>query len=229
MSDLFFNKRKNIFDILNEAEDDDQGGNDQGTQDTQTADATTNDQNQDNADDTANDQGGDDEEMGSDEDFDVDTTMDDEGGDEDAGTDDGGTDDSSMDDSSGGSSFGDDSEAEVNPTNTNIFSSLTKEEQSIKIKELKRLYNDLYIYICDMYTKMNDIYPDENNIDSIYRVTTALYDLKKNISDYISSVFDTKSYIENDIAYNRYLTIVQSIKNIIETLYTEIAQKQDKK
>lgn len=228
MSDLFFNKRKNIFDILNEAEDDDQGGNDQGTQDTQTADATTNDQNQDNADDTANDQGGDDEEMGSDEDFDVDTTMDDEGGDEDAGTDDG-TDDSSMDDSSGGSSFGDDSEAEVNPTNTNIFSSLTKEEQSIKIKELKRLYNDLYIYICDMYTKMNDIYPDENNIDSIYRVTTALYDLKKNISDYISSVFDTKSYIENDIAYNRYLTIVQSIKNIIETLYTEIAQKQDKK
>lgn len=228
MSDLFFNKRKNIFDILNEAEDDDQGGNDQGTQDTQTADATTNDQNQDNTDDTANDQGGDDEEMGSDEDFDVDTTMDDEGGDEDAGTDDG-TDDSSMDDSSGGSSFGDDSEAEVNPTNTNIFSSLTKEEQSIKIKELKRLYNDLYIYICDMYTKMNDIYPDENNIDSIYRVTTALYDLKKNISDYISSVFDTKSYIENDIAYNRYLTIVQSIKNIIETLYTEIAQKQDKK
>ena len=79
-----------------------------------------------------------------------------------------------------------------------------------------------------MYNKINDIYPDENNIESIYRVSSSLYDMKQNISEYINSIFDTKSYIENDIAYNRYLTIIQSITAIINTLYNEIDQNQQK-
>jgi len=244
MSDLF--KKRTIFDIIdsatiNESEDsevngmkilkeapEDDTGDDAGGDNT-TADAGadnaegdgTADDNTDDAgeDDTADDNA--DEDMGNDGDFDVDTSIDgDDGGDDT-------TDDTtSGDDLGGGGDMG--SDEEVNPKNTNIFSTLTKEEQAIKIKELKKQYNDLYIYISDMLEKVNGISPDEDNLEAIYRITSALYDLRKNIGDYIKSIFALKSYIENDISYNRYLVIVQSIVNTINTVAEEMEEKIQK-
>lgn len=235
MSDLFFGKRRTIFDILeeseeikaiNEAPEDDAGGDDGGA-DTGADDAAADDTgggddagNQDNADNNADNTN---EDMGNDEDFDVDTSIDDDSTDDDSA----GTDDSSMD-SGGGSDFGGDSEEEVIPQNTNIFSSLTKEEQAIKISELKKIFNNLYIYISDMLEKINDINPDEDNLESIYRITSALYDLKQNTGDYIKNIFPIKSYIENDIAYNRYLIIIRSITNTMNIIATEMEQKVQK-
>ena len=227
---LFGRRSKTIFDILNEAPEDAAGG-DANTTDTggddaaATDDAATGD---DNAD-TANDDAGDaDDTMGNDEDFDVDTNIDDdtgEGGGDDTG-DDMGSEDSSMDSDMG--SGGDTGDEEVNPKNTDIFSTLTKEEQAIKIKELKKLYNNLYIYISDMLGKVNDISPDEDNQESIYRITSALYDLKQNIAQYIENIFSIKSYIENDIAYNRYLLIIKSITNVMNIVASEMEEKVQK-
>ena len=244
MSDLF--KKRTIFDIIdsatiNESEDsevngmkilkeapeDDAGGDDAGG-----GDDTATDTGADDTGDNAADDGGDentednnddnaDEDMGNDGDFDVDTSIDgDDGGDDTTDDTTGG------DDLGGGGDMG--SDEEVNPKNTNIFSTLTKEEQAIKIKELKKQYNDLYIYISDMLEKVNDISPDEDNLEAIYRITSALYDLRKNIGDYIKSIFALKSYIENDISYNRYLVIVQSIVNTINTVAEEMEEKIQK-
>lgn len=227
---LFGRRSKTIFDILNEAPEDAAGDNanatDAGGDDAAATDDTTT--GDDNAD-TANDNAGDaDDTMGNDEDFDVDTNIDDdtgEGGGDDTG-DDMGSEDSSMD--SDMDSGGDTGDEEVNPKNTDIFSTLTKEEQAIKIKELKKLYNNLYIYISDMLGKVNDISPDEDNQESIYRITSALYDLKQNIAQYIENIFPIKSYIENDIAYNRYLLIIKSITNVMNVLASEMEEKVQK-
>lgn len=228
MSDLFF-KRKNIFDILNEAPEDG-GANDAG--DNAEANASDAGDNAEANDDAGNEDAGNEDEtdMGNDEDFDVDTTVDgDDAGDDPDSTED--TDDSgSMD--SGGGGLGGDSEEEVNPKNTDIFASLSKEEQAIKISELKKKFNELYVYISDMNNKINDINPDEDNLESIYRITYGLYSLKDYIGDYIKNIFSIKSYIENDIAYNRFLIIIQSMTQIINTLSKEIEdkiQKDDKK
>ena len=238
MSDFIFGKRKTIFDILEESEevevlkeapeDDGGGGDDAGAAadaggDDNAGDDAGGDDTGDQTDDAGdNDKSGD--EMGNDEDFDVDTSIDDESTDgDDADSDSGDT----MD-SGGGDSLGGSSEEEVNPKNTDIFSTLTKEEQAIKISELKRLYNNLYIYISDMLSKINDINPDEDNLESIYRVTSGLYDLKQNIGDYIKNIFPIKSYIENDIAYNRYLIIIRSITNTMNLIASEMEQKVQK-
>jgi hypothetical protein len=239
MSDLFFGKRKTIFDILEESEEvkiikeapddggddagagDDAGGGETGGDDAGADDADTGGDEGDQDNDAGNnDDSGD--EMGNDEDFDVDTSIDDDGGDSDSSD----TDDSSMDTSSGGDLGGGDEE--VNPKNTNIFSTLTKEEQAIKISELKKIFNNLYIYISDMLNKVNDINPDEDNLEAIYRVTNGLYELKQNIGDYIKNTFSLKSYIENDIAYNRYLIIVRSITNTMNLIADEMEQKLQK-
>jgi hypothetical protein len=235
MSNLFFGKSKTIFDILEESdnlevlkeapEDGDEGTTDAGADAAPAEDTTTNDAGEDNADtgDDANDtENTDDADMGSDEDFDVDTSIDD-----DAGGDDGGTDDSDLDSGDSGGDIGG-GEEEVNPKNTDIFSTLSAEEQSLKIAELKKLYNNLYIYISDMLGKVNDINPDEDNIEAIYRVTSALYELKENIGHYIKNIFSLKSYIENDIAYNRYLVIIRSITNVMNMIADEMEEKVQK-
>ena len=235
MSDLFFGKRKTIFDILEESDElkvikeapedgdegSDAGAGDAPAEDTGADDAGGDDANTgDNADDIGDT---DNEDMGDDEDFDVDTSLDDDGSGDDAGGD-----DSDMDSGGGGGDFGGDSEEEVNPKNTNIFSTLTAEEQTIKISELKKLYNDLYIYISDMLGKINDINPDEDNLEAIYRVTSGLYELKQNIAHYIKNIFPIKSYIENDIAYNRYLVIIRSITNVMNIVASEMEEKTQK-
>lgn len=237
MSDLFFGKRKTIFDILEESEEvevikeaPEDGGdnagaeNDAGAGETGGDDATDTtggdeaDQNTD-----ADNAGDDNDEMGNDEDFDVDTSIDDDSTDDDTAN----GDDSDMDTGGGGGDFGD-SEEEVNPKNTDIFSTLTKEEQAIKIGELKKIFNNLYIYISDMLGKVNDINPDEDNLEAIYRVTSGLYDLKQNIGDYIKNVFPLKSYIENDVAYNRFLIIIQSISRTMTLIADEMEEKVQK-
>jgi len=241
MSGLFFNKRKTIFDILDESDnldiikeapEDEEGGTNAGNNnDDAPAEDTSNDTGDDNADtgdNTDNNDTDNDEDMGNDEDFDVDTNI----GDDDSGDDTDSDTDSDLGSDSGGGDFGGESEEEVNPKNTNIFSTLSAEEQAIKIAELKKIYNDLYIYISDMLGKINDINPNEDNIEAIYRVTSGLYSLKTNIADYIKNIFPLKSYIENDVAYNRYLIIVRSITNIMNMVASEMeekVQKEDKK
>ena len=221
----FMFRRKNMFDLLHEApEDGTDAGNDAGGAEAPAADT--------GAEDAATDDAGGDEDntdMGNDEDFDVDTNIDDDAdGDPDSteGDDAGGGDDLGGD--SGGSSLDGGGEEEVNPKNTDIFSTLSKEEQAIKIAELKKKFNELYIYISDMYCKINDVNPDEDNLEAIYRVTSGLYSTKEYVGDYIKSIFPMKSYIENDIAYNRFLIIIQSITQVINTLANEIEEKIQK-
>jgi hypothetical protein len=224
MSDLF-GKRKTIFDVLNEAPED--GGaettDNAGAEDTAPAEDTGNETNDEaNTDDTTSENDNTDDDMGNDEDFDVDTTI----SDDDTGASD--TDMDSTDDMGDSGSVDGDNTEEVNPKNTDIFSTLSKEEQAIKIEELKKLYNELYIYVSDMLGKIDDITPDEDTVESVYRITSGLYDLKKNIGDYIKNIFPIKSYIENDIAYNRYLTIIQSITNVINLVASEMEEKVQK-
>jgi hypothetical protein len=233
--DGLFGKRRTMFDlveendlnILNEAPEDEASAADTGGENTSADDAAN------DAGDT-NDATESEDEMGSDEDFDVDTTMEDDAGDDTGGGDEASGDDTSGGDDldSGGGGLDGGSEEEVIPKNTDIFASLTKEEQAIKIRELKRLFNNLYVYTNDMLSKVNDINPSEDNLEALYRVTSGLYTMKASMAEYIKFIFPIKSYIENDVAYNRYLTIIQSITDVINTLADEIAetiQKDDKK
>lgn len=151
-----------------------------------------------------------------DDDFDIDASLDDgedEGGEDTAGDD--SMDSPSEDSSSGGETSGDGDE-EVNDDNTDIFSSLSAEEQQIKIKELKSLFQQMYTSCDEILDRINNLEFTEDNIPIMSRITYSLLDLKKYISEYIISVFPRKSYIENDIAFNRFLMILNSVKDILE-------------
>lgn len=223
-------RRKNIFDILKEAEDDQE-------QSEVGQNATDNTQDEAPSAEESNEQGTDDEEYGNEDDFNVDTALDDEGGEgtgeegeeeDDLG---GGDMDTSSDTSS--SLDGGDSEEEPIKANTDIFNSLTAEEQQIKIRELKNLFLNLYTSTDDLLARLNETETDEDNIEVITRVSMILYSLKQYMEDYMTYTFGFKSYIENDIAFNRFLAILKSATTIVEEIgkikMVRLGGKPDKK
>lgn len=207
-----FLTRKSIFDIIKEAEEDENNTN-------QTEDTTNNDTSGTDSDTSTAVESPEssEEDYGSSEDFNIDTDIDDSDNTDIGGEDGGGSDDLGSSDSSSASSS-DMSEDEPVEANTDIFSSLTAEEQVIKIKELKSMYSDLYSSCDDVLTKINELDTDEVDLDTLNRVSMTLFSLKQYISDYLINVFPNKSYIENDISFNRFLTILNSVATVLEDL-----------
>lgn len=201
-----------IFDILREAEGDEQqdaGGNAPADPNTPAETPV---------------EGGEDQAGGEDEDnFDIDANLDDpdegtEGGDEDAPADDGG--DDFGDTGEGGGA--EETDEEPNEDNTDIFSSLTAEEQQMKIMELKNQFNALYSSCDDLLEKLNSISVDEDSNNFISRMSSSLFDLRTYIADYLIYTFSQKSFVENDIMFNRFLAIVNSMSIALEKFQKRI-------
>ena len=124
---------------------------------------------------------------------------------------------------------GEDSEDGEEPVeaNTDIFDSLSADEQKIKIMELQRLYGEMYNSCDDISKRLNDLNTDESNIDIISRVSDSMNILKKYIQDYLIGSFAKKSYVENDIMYNRFLSIISSLTAVLDQLSHREKKQQD--
>ena len=207
------------FDLLREADDDaDAGGGNEAGGDAAETEAPT------------NDAGGDDD-GGDDDEFDIDSSLDEPtdgsaGGDDDGGGSDSG--DTSMDSSSDSSSSGGSGDEEVNDNNTNIFNSLTAEEQQMKIRELKNQYRDLYTSTDDIIERLSNFFVYEKTYHVINRINDALHILRNYIADYFVYVFPTKSYIENDIKYNEFLYIISKMTSILDKFATDMEKESSK-
>ena len=209
-----------IFDILRE-----QGVLKEAEGDENTSDEASTTDNNNEADNGENHETSEEDIAGGDDDFDIDASLDD-------GDDGGENPESSPSDSDDGGSGSDsaggdnNSDEEVNDDNTDIFSSLSAEEQQIKIKELKGLYQQMYTSCDELLDRINNLDYTEDSLPIMTRITYALYDLKKYISEYIISVYPRKSYIENDIAFNRFLMILNSVKDILSR-YQKKSERDD--
>ena len=161
-----------------------------------------------------------------DTDFNIDTSLDIN----DTGSDMGGGDNGSMD--TGSSSNGDTAEAgndeELNPYNTNMFAALSAEEQKIKLIEQKKLYQTLYDSIVELLNRLNTFDTDESNMVIISRVSNTLYDLKGYVSDYILYDIPIKSYYDNEVMYNRFLAVINSIANVVDKYDKKLEKDEEK-
>ena len=129
-------------------------------------------------------------------------------------------------DDQGGVEDSEDGEEPVE-ANTDIFDSLSADEQKIKIMELQRLYGEMYNSCNDISKRLNDLDTDESNIDIISRVSDSMNILKKYIQDYLIGSFAKKSYVENDIMYNRFLSIISSLTDVLDQLSNREKKQQD--
>lgn len=120
-------------------------------------------------------------------------------------------------------------EEEVKKGNTDLFSSLTAEEQSIKIMELKRLYNDLYTAFDDLVIKLDDIAMEDIDPRIIARITSQMEELRRILQDYIINQFNLKTYYENDVQYSIFLNMFTTIRGVFDEVSKYQKQNTDKK
>lgn len=127
------------------------------------------------------------------------------------------------DEEEGGEDAGSPAEEEDEPvdSNTDFFASLTSEEQAIKISQLKKQFNNLYTNCDELIEKVSNIETNENNIIPISRINSTMENMKTYIADYLYHVFANKSYYENDVMFNRFLSVFKSVNNILEDIFKE--------
>ena len=152
---------------------------------------------------------GDNEEEGE-ADYRVDTTGDEEGG-EDDNVDETGEDDNVEETDDNGQEGPDNMKSKENE----MLSNLDPEQRRIQDSELKKNYINLYNTIGDIILRLNKISTSSSNKSPMYFIQNQLNDLKEYVYNYLSNVYSTKTYIENNINYEQYLVILSNINNLL--------------
>ena len=217
-------------DFLFEADDDNGAGGGDAPAPTTDADGSpqvdTGDTGGDNNTDTntdnqdQNDDGIEDPAEGQEDDFNIESP--DTGGDDNTE----GGDDQTQDTGGGGTDTGtgDDEKPEVDADSSkandkNLYDSLSPAEQEMKTQKLKEQFIELYSTFQTYIDKFNDMSMEFEDIaPQIKHAVDMMFSAKKMISDWLLHIFDSKSYIENDIMYNRYLQVLNSVKNITDDM-----------
>lgn len=217
---LFFDRR-----FLFEADGDDAGGDaaaDTGATAVDTSDAAssdTGDTADTNADDNNNDENNNEEDDGinvddNDDDFNIDSEPDMDNNDDNNEEDNSAPSSGSSDNNNDEPVVSDDS---LKAKDGDMFDSLEPAEQELKLKEMKTNYMNLYQVCDDIIDRVNSLSKEfEEANEELNRIVNTLFATKKMISDYLLHIFDSKSYVENDVRYTEYLSIINAIKNILK-------------
>ena len=106
-----------------------------------------------------------------------------------------------------------------------LFDNLSDEQKQIKIDELKKCYQELHDR-CDNIISLvnNSNAPDENTSRVFEYLNDVMSDLKQYVYDYFTDTFPTKTYLENDAQYRKYLAVLNSFNIILE----ELLKKKEK-
>ena len=199
---------------------DDSSSDESGEESTDTDDNSDDDGDENFMDDS--DDGG--EEDNTDDTYEGDTSDDSDGGDENF-MDDSGDDSSSEDESDNneGEESDENNEEESNDYDINkieneLFSSLTPEQIAIKNYELKNQFIELYSIIGSTLVRINDISKSNENVNVLKFITEKLLELREMIDFNITTAYQTRTYIENNIIYQQCIATLNAIAEIIDNI-----------
>lgn len=115
--------------------------------------------------------------------------------------------------------YGEDGEEEsLDSYEKDIFSDLSQEQMIIKNKELKSQFRSLNNIIFDSLEKLNNISHTSYDNTILDFVVRKLVELKNISRDYTVEVFNTKSYIENQIQLQKMVATFNRIVNLLSNV-----------
>ena len=139
----------------------------------------------------------------------------------DDGGDDGGYQDDGGDSGSNQQGGGEDEQHDVDDIKAKeeeIYSSLTPEQLDVKHKELKNRFLDMFDSISELSERIGNISADEEDIHTLEYITNKLIAMKDMVCDYVNDIYQTKSYTENSINYNKFLATLNGINKLLEQI-----------
>ena len=106
-----------------------------------------------------------------------------------------------------------------------IFDQLSEEEKEMKRNELKKLYVLLIEKAESIFNLTQEITKTDDTVKLIDYVLNTLMDLKIYLGDYVSDVYDNRTYLQNNVNFQKFLAIFDSI----HAIFQEIVQMDEKK
>jgi len=109
-----------------------------------------------------------------------------------------------------------------------LFSDLTPQQLNLKHEELKNNFVKLFDNTGEIIDRINEVPTDERFLSTMNFISTQLSELRERIVDYMNNVYSTKSYMENSIVYNRFLTVLNQINQVLAEIKDDIGEKDSK-
>lgn len=138
--------------------------------------------------------------------------------------------DTSADDSSGGdmdtSTDENDPHEKLKELEAEIFDQLSEEEKEMKRNELKKLYVLLIEKAESIFNLTQEITKTDDTVKLIDYVLNTLMDLKTYLGDYVSDVYDNRTYLQNNVNFQKFLAIFDSIHAIFQEI-VKMDEKDD--
>ena len=110
---------------------------------------------------------------------------------------------------------GDESPDEIQAAEDKLYDSLTDDQKALRRLQLKLDYNNLYHQTDIILNSINNIPKSDDNIESLNRLVDTVNKLKQYLVDYITIVFDKKTYLENAANYIKYINAFRTIDKVI--------------
>ena len=110
------------------------------------------------------------------------------------------------------------SDYDIEKIENELFSSLTPEQIAIKNHELKNQFIELYSIIGSTLVRINDISKSNDNINVLKFITEKLLELREMIDFNITTAYQTRTYIENNIIYQQCIATLNAIAQIIDNI-----------
>ena len=127
------------------------------------------------------------------------------------------SDDNTSDDNDSEDSGGSVDPDRLKQIESELFENLSDSQKAIKLKELKNCFIKLYESCDSILEKLNKSTAPNEDITRIFDyISNVLNNLKQYVYDYYTDTFDTRSYMENTAQYQKYLTILSTVRNILE-------------
>lgn len=99
-----------------------------------------------------------------------------------------------------------------------IFDQLSEEEKEVKRKELKKMYILLIEKAESIFSLTQEISKTDDTVKVVDYVSNTLMDLKTYLSDYVSTIYDSRTYLQNNVNFQKFLAIFDSIHAIFKEI-----------
>lgn len=121
-----------------------------------------------------------------------------------------------------------DPSAKLKDLEKSIFDQLPPEMQKAKVSELKKLYTNTYEKCQSIIDIISTAEKQPNQVKVYDYILNSLLDLQKYIKDYLTNVFDSKTYIENMTELQKYLAILDTVNGVFEDMTKPSAEGNNK-
>ena len=109
-----------------------------------------------------------------------------------------------------------------------IFDQLSEPEKQMKINELKKLYGVLIDKTDSLYKLTQEISKTDDTVRMIDYTLNTLLDLKTYLKDYVIDVYENRTYLQNSVNFQKFLTIFDAIHAIFKEIKKQL-ELDDKK